>query len=170
VRIILVWIAAAFIFFTFYHMVAKQDAELRDAQTVYLSLMPVDPRSVMQGDYMALNYAIIYQLNQESFDSTKPQPPKSGSIVLRLDKQNVGTFVRYYTGGNLAPNEHLLKIHRDNGYASVDAESFFIPEGTGDIFNHAAYGELKLLSNGTPLIVALCDKDLHRISAAPTDK
>jgi uncharacterized membrane-anchored protein len=167
-RIILIWIAAAFVFFTFYHMAAKQDAQLRDAQTVYLALMPVDPRSMMQGDYMALSYAIIDQLNQESFDSTKPQPPQSGSLVIHLDNQNVGTFVRYYTGGNLAPGEHLLKFHCDNGYASINTESFFIPEGTGDIFSHAAYGELKLLSNGTPMIVALCDKDLHRIVVEPS--
>jgi len=169
-RTLLIWIGAAFVFFSFYHMVAKQDAELRNAQTVYLALAPVDPRSMMQGDYMSLSYAIIDQLNKDAFDSSKPQPPPSGTLVIRLDNRNVASFVRYYTAGNLAPGEHLLKFHRIGGLVSIDAESFFIPEGTGDAFSHATYGELKLLSNGTPMIVALCDKDLHRIATEPANK
>ena len=167
-RIVLIWIAAAFVFFSFYHMVAKQDAELRNAQTVYLALAPVDPRSVMQGAYMALSYAILNQLNQDQYNSSKPLPPESGSVVIRLDEKNIGTFVRYYSGDTLAPDEHLLKFHRASGLASIDAESFFIPEGTGDTFRHAAFGELKILPNGTPMIVALCDKDLRRILTEPT--
>ena len=34
---------------------------LSGGQTVLLELAPVDPRSLMQGDYMALNYALTHQ-------------------------------------------------------------------------------------------------------------
>lgn len=166
-RVALIWIAAAFVFGNFYTMVAEKEALLRDGQTVYLALAPVDPRSIMQGDYMALNYEIMNKLNHDRFDSTQPQPPNSGVLVIQLDSRNVGTFVRYDNGGALAPGEHRLKFHHTDWRAVIGAESYFISEGSGPSFDHAVYGELKVEPNGTPLIIALCDKELHRLIAAP---
>jgi len=162
-RVILIWIAAAFVFGNFYTMVAQKEALLHNGQTVYLALAPVDPRSIMQGDYMALNYEIMNQLNHDRFDSTQPQQPSSGVLVIRVDNNNVGTFARYGQGGALASSEHLLKFHHADWRAVIGAESYFIPEGSGPSFDHAAYGELKLEPDGTPLLVALCDKDRHRL-------
>ena len=164
-RTLLIWIAAAFVFGNFYYMVAEKEALLKNGQTVYLELAPVDPRSFLQGDYMALNYAIMNQLNHDQFDSTQPKPPTSGVLVIHLDSDNIGTFARFYQGGPLAPNAHLLKFHHDGWRAVIGAESYFIPEGSGDSFSHAVYGELKLEPDGTPLIVALCDKNRQRLIA-----
>ena len=115
---------------------------------------------------MELNYEIMNKLNHDRFDTTQPETPSSGAVVVRIDSQNVGTFVRYDKGGALAPGEHLLKFHHSDWRAVIGAESYFIPEGTGSSFEHAAYGELKVEPDGTPLIVALCDKERHRLSAA----
>jgi len=166
-RIILIWVAAAFVFGNFYTMVARKEALRQSGQTVYLALAPLDPRSVMQGDYMALNYAIMNQLNHDRFDSTQPKQPGSGAVVIQIDNQDVGKFVRYDQGGVLASGEHRLKFHHADWRAVIGAESYFIPEGSGSSFEHAVYGELKLESDGTPLLVALCDKDRHRLMAGP---
>jgi len=165
-RVILIWIAAAFVFGNFYTMVAQKEALRQSGQTVYLALAPLDPRSVMQGDYMALNYAIMNQLNHDRFDSTQPKQPNSGVVVIQIDNQNVGTFTHYDQGGALAPGEHRLKFHHVDWRAVIGAESYFIPEGSGSSFEHAVYGELKLAPDGTPLLIALCDKDRHRLMAA----
>jgi len=69
----------------------------------------------------------------------------------------------------LSDDEYLLKYHRTNGRPLIGAESFFIPEGSAPNFADAAYGELKVDPDGTPSIVALCDKDLHRLGASPTE-
>jgi uncharacterized membrane-anchored protein len=164
-RTVLIWMAAAFVFGNFYTMVTEKEALLQKGQTVYLALAPLDPRSIMQGDYMALNYEIMNQLNHDRFDSTKPQQPNSGVLVIQIDDQNVGKFVRYDHEGVLAPGEHLLKFHHADWRAVIGAESYFIPEGSGPSFDHAAYGELKLEPDGTPLLVALCDKERHRLIA-----
>jgi len=166
-RVLLIWIAAAFVFGNFYTMVAQKEELLRSGQTVYLALAPVDPRSIMQGDYMALNYEIMNKLNHDRFDSTLPEQPSSGVLVIQIDGQNVGKFLRYDHSGVLASGEHLLKFHHVDGGAVIGAESYFIPEGSGPSFAHAAYGELKVEPDGTPLLVALCDKDRHRLVAAP---
>lgn len=166
-RVILIWIAAAFVFGNFYTMVAQKEALRQSGQTVYLELAPIDPRSVMQGDYMALNYAIMNKLNHDRFDSTQPKQPSSGVVVVQINDQGIGKFVRYDQGGALAPDEHRLKFHHADWRAVIGAESYFIPEGSGSSFDHAVYGELKLEPDGTPLLVALCDKDRHRLIAEP---
>ena len=166
-RVILIWIAAAFVFGNFYAMVAQKEALRQSGQTVYLALAPVDPRSIMQGDYMALNYEIMNQLNHDRFDSTQAKQSDSGVVIIRVDNLGIGKFARYDQGGALASGEHRLKFHHADWRAVIGAESYFIPEGSGSSFDHAVYGELKLEPDGTPLLVALCDKDRHRLMAGP---
>ncbi len=97
-RTILIWLAAAFVFGNFYTMIAARQTLLRNGQTCYLELAPVDPRSLMQGDYMALNYAVMNQLNHDHFTAGAAAHPDTGTIIVQLDSRNVGTFVRYDDG------------------------------------------------------------------------
>jgi uncharacterized membrane-anchored protein len=163
-RTLLIWLAGAFVFGNFYTMIAHKETLLREGQTVYLELQPVDPRSLMQGDYMAINYTIMNHLNMDHFHGNENIPP-AGRLVIQIDAKQVGTFVRYDDSKPLAPGEHLLKFHHSDWRAVIGAESFFIPEGSGEDFARAVYGELKLEPDGTPLIVALCDKNQHRLVA-----
>jgi uncharacterized membrane-anchored protein len=165
-RTLLLWLACAFVLVNFYAMIAEKQALLRDGRTVYLELAPVDPRSLLQGDYMELNYAVMNQLNMDHFRSNGPQL-QSGAIVVQLDARGIGTFARYDDGRPLATNEARVNYHHSGWRAVIGAESYFIPENSGQAFSQATYGELKLEPDGTALITALCDKDLHPI-VAPT--
>ncbi len=156
-RAVLIWIAAAFVFGSFYYMVAQKEAQLRNGQTVYLALAPVDPRSLLQGDYMALRYQITNKINEDPIASAQAEQPVPHTAILTLDAHHVGTFARYDDGRPLATGEFRLKFHRRDRGNVIGAESFFIPEGSGTRFAAAAYGELKLAADGTPLLVALCD-------------
>jgi uncharacterized membrane-anchored protein len=165
-RTILIWVAAAAVFGSFFAMIGEKESLLRNGQTVYLKLAPVDPRSLLQGDYMSLNYDVSNQLMRDQGSPTPPAVFDSGVIVIKLDPNNVGAFSRYGPATNLAPGEHALIYHHSDSRFTLGAESFFIPEGTGANFDQAKFGELKLEPDGTALIVALCDKDLHRLVAA----
>lgn len=164
-RTLLIWIAAAYVFGSFYFMVEQKETLQRNGQTVYLALAPRDPRSLLQGDYMELSYAITNDMNHLQLDASPSQVPPSGTMVISIDDQNVGKLVRLYHGEALAPHEHLLKFHHQSWYVVIGAERYFIPEGSGDTFDKATFGELKLAPDGTPLLVALCDKDRQPISA-----
>jgi uncharacterized membrane-anchored protein len=168
VRTLCIWIAAAYVFGSFYFMVEQKEALRRDGQTVYLALAPRDPRSLLQGDYMALSYAVTNDMNHLPLGATRSNVPPSGALVILLDDQNVGRFLRVYQGGALAPREHLLKFHHQNWYIVIGAERYFIPEGSGEIFANAAFGELKVAADGTPLLVALCDQEHQPISVPAT--
>jgi uncharacterized membrane-anchored protein len=161
-RTILLWLAAAYVFGNFYLMVEQKEALRRDGQTVYLVLAPRDPRSLLQGDYMALSYQVTNDMNHLQL-SASSSVPMSGALVISLDDRNVGHFVRVHQGESLASREHLLKFRHQDWYVTIGAEKYFIPEGSGAAFAKAVYGELKVASDGTPLLMALCDKDLQPI-------
>ena len=164
-RTILLCLASAYVFVNFYLMVEQKETLRRNGQTVYLALAPRDPRSLMQGDYMALNYEITNEMNHLQLGGTSSQVPLSGVLVISLDDQNVGHFVRIHQDEALAPKEHLLKFHHQDWYVVIGAEKFFIPEGSGSSFDKAVFGELKVAPDGTPLLVALCDKDHQPLSS-----
>ena len=63
---------------------------LAEGQVVHLELAPVDPRSLMQGDYMVLNYAVADTLRRMAGAERRAD----GFAVLRLDAQRVGQLVR----------------------------------------------------------------------------
>lgn len=165
IRPVLLCIAAALVFGSFYLMVEQKEALRRDGQTVYLALAPRDPRSLMQGDYMALSYDVTNEMNRLQLGAASGQVPISGAMVISLDDQNVGHFVRIHRAEALAPKEHLLKFHHDDWYAVIGAERYFIPEGSGSAYEGAAFGKLKVAADGTPLLVALAGKDRQPLPA-----
>jgi uncharacterized membrane-anchored protein len=168
-RTVLLCLGAVYVFGNFYLMVEQKEALRRDGQTVYLALAPRDPRSLLQGDYMALNYEVTNEMNHLQLDPSSSRVPISGVLVISLDDRNAGHFVRIHQGESLAPREHLLKFHHQDWYVVIGAEKYFIPEGSGSAFEKAVFGELKVAPDGTPILVALCDKDLRPISAPVTD-
>lgn len=71
---------------------------------VMLELRPVDPRSLIQGDYMFLRYA------ENVFPSSGVVEalPGEGTFVMALDANDVGTYLRMDDGTPLAANEIRL--------------------------------------------------------------
>jgi uncharacterized membrane-anchored protein len=159
-RTTLYWLALAGVLGSFGLMIHQQEALRQGGQTVYLALAPVDPRSPMQGDYMALNYQFCNDMNHLSGAVLPP----AGVAVMTLDTADVGRFVRIYHGEPLAANEHLLKYRHDGWRVVIGREQFFIPEGSGAQFAKAVYGQLKVTPGGTSQLEALCDKDRKEIT------
>ena len=126
--------------------VYQKEQTLKEGQLVLLQLAPVDPRSLMQGDYMRLNYK---EANSELINRQKA---KRGYAVLKLDKNHVGEIIRL--------QESLEPI---NGRLFLGAESFFFEEGQDSVYNRAAYGGLRVDNKGQSLLVGLYDKDFRQI-------
>src|SRR5712692_10035334 len=88
-------------------LIAHKEFVLRSGQLVLLELAPVDPRSLIQGDYMRLAYRIARDIGDVH------DWPRDGHLVLRLDENGVGKFVRRHeTGTPLGPGEFLLRYRR----------------------------------------------------------
>ncbi len=131
----------------------RHERTLVEGELMYLELAPVDPRSLMQGDYMALRFAIDEGLR-------KPGPPPHGRAVVRLDHRRVGTFVRVHGGEALAAGEALLEYRKRDRGVRIVTDAYFFQEGTAERYAKAKYGEVRARPDGQALVVRLRDANL----------
>jgi len=129
---------------------------IRDGRVVLLELAPVDPRSLMQGDYMALRFAVANQ----AFSDRDLTTLDDGHLVLALDKRKVATFSRFADGSPLAENEVLLRFRIRNGRSKFATNAFFFQEGTAGEYQKAKFGELRVTSDGESILTRLRDEEL----------
>ena len=136
-------------------LVFQKERLLARGDTVYLELAPVDPRSLIQGDYMRLDYQVADAIR----DRLPDDHGRHGRAVVRLDDRRVAEFVRLYDGGDLADDELLLKW-RLRGDIYIGSNAFYFQEGHRDLYTDAAYGELRVDDSGGTLLVGLRDENL----------
>ena len=137
--------------------IRAKERTLAEGRTVMLELAPVDPRSLIQGDYMALRYA----------PKVLPAPqadrelPASGVAVLALDASGVAAYRRLDRGEPLAADEVRLRYRAllSDGGVRYGAGSFFFEEGTAAAYERARYGVLKVDEAGRSVLVGLADAE-----------
>jgi uncharacterized membrane-anchored protein len=124
---------------------------VRNGETIYLELAPVDPRSLMQGDYMALRFRLT-----ESIESWRASPPRTRlrAAPLRIDERRVATLG--------SENEELAIAFRiRNGQIWLGTNAYFFAEGTADRYAAARYGEFRIdRASGEAVLVGLRDENL----------
>jgi len=152
----------------------RNELFIETAEEVYFELAPVDPRSLMQGDFMRLNYRIVQNLRKE-FERIRSageiEIPAAGKIVVRLDERRVLFLKGMWNGEPLAENERLLHYSNRGGWrVHVGSESFFFEEGQGKAYQEARYGVFKLGKDGRTILRALADENLVRIRPGVKEK
>ena len=120
-------------------------------QTVLLQLAPVDPRSLMQGDYMRLRFAIA----DEYRNAADFEQDRDGLIVAHLDENNVAQFKHLYQGKSLLADDVLLRFRVRKHRIQFGTDAFFFQEGTGKIYTEAEYGDFRVSKSGDLLLVGL---------------
>ncbi|EFE87164.1 hypothetical protein FUSPEROL_00927 [Fusobacterium periodonticum ATCC 33693] len=147
----------------------------------YLELRPVDPRSLLQGDYMTLNYDILDQTtefiynnrtyiydgeNENEVDEIrelrKLADAKRAYIAVRLDENKVAKFVKL-TKEKTDEKDLFFIAYKSDGYnVDINVNSYLFQEGTGDKYENARYAKVVLVGNKLRLI-DLRDKDFKEI-------
>jgi uncharacterized membrane-anchored protein len=118
-------------------------------QRMYLELAPVDPRSLMQGDYMALRFRIAQDLSADA----------SGSAALRVDERGVATLDP--RPGHDSPR---IRFRVRNGAIWLGTNAYFFEEGSAERFVTAKYGEFRLdRDSGEAVLVGLADANLRAL-------
>ena len=134
----------------------RYERAMSSGEVVLLRLAPVDPRSLMQGDYMRLNYEIARELT--SRDARATQNKGSDTLVIRLDAHQVATLVAAGKPDRLASDERLLQVHQSERQWQIGPDAYFFEEGTGEQYETARYGEFRLQADGKTLLVGLRDE------------
>jgi len=149
------------------YAVFKKEQTLKKGNFILLELAPVDPRSLMQGDYMRLQYKIaqIRNFREEQGVSEIEKIPNKGYLVLQKNANNIGEKIRLQK--NIKPlnqGEIPLKYHKNNRQIYLGAESYFFQEGNSDKYQKAKYGGLTVDEKGNSVLVGLYDADLKKIN------
>jgi uncharacterized membrane-anchored protein len=140
--------------------IVRKERLINGGEPVFLQLAPLDPRSLIQGDYMVLRYAITDNLDEE-------QLPRTGKLVVRRDDRSVASFVRLHDQRQqLASDEFLLNFHQTDSRIFIGAESFFFQEGQAAVFEAAEYAELRVDETGQSVLVGLRDANLRQLQPA----
>lgn len=136
----------------------QKETILQEGELILLELAPVDPRSLMQGDYMILRYALSEDLQEQEL-------PKRGYCIVALDSLGVARRIRFQTQLTpLATGEYALNYTAPNSWqVYIGAESYFFQEGHAEKYEHAKYGGIKIDKKGNSVLIGLYDQDRKRL-------
>ena len=161
---------------------------LATGKPVVLKIAPVDPRSLMQGDYMVLNYSILSEFQQsqvlpesnEPLESNEPietvesneitgidessPSEKKAYILVHLDQNHVATFCEEQSEiptdfKHCTPNVYLPIRYKGGWLPKLPSQDYFFAEGKGEHYAQAEYAEYRF-KDGILLLARLLDKDL----------
>jgi len=147
----------------------EKEVHLQQGKIVYIELAPVDPRSLMQGDYMALRFRIGDQVYRAAPKSKRLRGWRDnvegpgGYAVVTLDERNIGSFKELYPeqAPTLANDEILMRYRVRNRKVKFATDAFFFQEGHAKYYTNARFGQFRVDDEGELLLAAMYDKDLE---------
>ena len=161
----------------FFNAAIFQKEDLRaNGDLILIELAPVDPRSLMQGDYMRLRFKLVEDANkalqtlsQQDKEIRQENPrEKVTALVVRIDNNQHASFAKLHRGESLADGEKLLSVqHRLRAKPEtikLTPTSYFFQEGHASLYQKARYGLMRVAKDGAHLLVGLADADGNRIN------
>jgi uncharacterized membrane-anchored protein len=129
---------------------------IRTGEPIYLDLAPVDPRSLMQGDYMALRF----QLAGDIESSLSSIPVNAGQRApLVLDESRVARLA-----ASDVPSDLHIRYRIRDGRVWLGTNAYFFEEGDASRFAGARYGEFRVdRASGEAVLVALRDGEMRAL-------
>ena len=143
--------------------IAGKERVRRDGEVVYLQLEPVDPRSLMQGDYMALRFALVREIESRDGDAKADRAAREGQVMLApvtLDDQRIATLAPAGATGTAVPLKLRYRIR--GGQVWLGTNAFFFEEGSAERFTGARFGEFRVdRDSGEAVLVGLRNDKLE---------
>ncbi|HEX8622254.1 MAG TPA: GDYXXLXY domain-containing protein [Allosphingosinicella sp.] len=138
----------------------QREALLSGGRVVLLRLSPVDPRSLIQGDYMRLSF----EAADQAFPFRGDRPTADGHVVVAVDRQGVGHFRRIADARPLASGEIALRYRIRGGRPYLATDAYFFEEGQAAALADAAYGEFRVGDDGEMILTGLRDSHLRPLA------
>ncbi len=111
--------------------IAVKEDTLRSGTSVILETAPVDPRSILQGDFVVLDYKIA------ELPEGMGKTPRGGADIRGIEPWGRGSLARLFE----RPSSDKVFIRgtvNDRGRLEFGIDTFFIPEGKGFIIDRAS--------------------------------
>jgi uncharacterized membrane-anchored protein len=136
---------------------------IQNGQKIFIELAPRDPRSLMQGDYMALNFRLPSEVS--SLSLTPLVSSQRPHLVVQRDARGVATPVRLDNGSALKTQELRIALTPKDGRWMLVSDAWFFREGDAKYWAAARYGEFRVTADGRALLVGMADAALRPMVA-----
>ena len=148
------------------HSIYSRERLMAEGRIALLELAPVDPRSLMQGDYMALSF----RASNEAFGPRPNEGLADGRIVLQVDERGVAKFKRMDDGAPLAADELRIRYRVRAEQVKFATNAYFFQEGHAKYYERARYGEFRVAPDGDCLLTGMRGAKLERLGPEQTQK
>ncbi len=160
--------------------VTRKEQLLAHGQELILQLAPVDPRSLMQGDYMALRFAIGAQVAQLQYAQSgeseereliaymKPMS-EAAAVLVGLQSPTTGEYwlwdevsQRWSATSGLQPSADLYPLrlrYKNYEWLPNGVDAWFFPEGSAALYENARYGAFKVNHKAEALLYEMLNED-----------
>jgi uncharacterized membrane-anchored protein len=137
------------------HSIRAKERIISTGEPIYLALAPVDPRSLMQGDYMALRFQLADQI-QETRSEISAANPRAPIV---LDERRIATLA-----GQGVSTDRSIRYRMRYDRVWLGTNAYFFEEGSAQRFANASFGEFRLdRDSGEAVLVGLRDADLKAL-------
>ncbi|RCW43107.1 GDYXXLXY domain-containing protein [Paenibacillus prosopidis] len=143
-----------------YHAAASESL-LSNGTSIKLEIEPLDPRSLLQGDYVTLNYSISTPPDSIANELESRRSLSKIKVVLRPDQRGVYIFDRLYKNGEALTDKEIVINGKLSGWNSIyyGIETYFVPEGTGtEVERNARFAYIKVSEDGDALLERLSNE------------
>ena len=153
----------------------SKEKQLSEGKIVYLALAPVDPRSLMQGDYMALHFRLADDVSMALPKAVDDRwwrhkvAASDGYVVASLDERNIGSFKSLFNNQALSKNDIVMRYRVRNGKVKFATNAYFFQEGYEKYYRPARYGQFRVDKKGELLLAAVYDKNLNKLEPNEED-
>lgn len=135
----------------------QKQAIITYGRTIFLQVAQYDPRSLMQGDYLAVDFSLPFRREGESGDLDRNKLPP---VAVVLDERGIPSSARWVDAVPSTPGEQLIKVSWRDSQIIIGSNAWFFQEGQAERWENAAFGEFRVLPNGEILLVGLRDGEL----------
>lgn len=141
--------------------IAQKEHTIAQGRKVFVPLAPVDPRSLMQGDYMRLNF----QLPAERITYEELAWGQRPHAVGTLDERGVVQWLRIdLAEAPLQAGEMRFALTPRDGQWTLVTDAWYFREGDAARWEAAKFGEFRVEPDGKALLVGLADAQLRGIA------
>lgn len=149
-------------------LIVQKETLIGEGRPVFVPLAPVDPRSLMQGDYMQLAYALP-GTGRWTPSGADLLAQRGGAlwgerrrVAVQLDERGIVRSPRLLaTDEPVPPGMLAVELTPADGGWTLVTNAWYFKEGTQARWAAARYGEFRLTPDGRALLVNLVGEDLR---------
>ncbi len=128
----------------------QKQALITEGKPVFVELGPVDPRSLMQGDYMRLAFRLPpFERGASTKGARRPY------AVGKIDARGIAVLERVVEDAVVAPGEIAIELTPNARGWTLVTDAWHFAEGDARRWERAKYGEFRVAPDGRALLVGM---------------